>query len=238
MKLSVIIPCYNEENTLKSTVEKVLAVASEELQIEVVIVDDKSTDGSKALAESIAAYHDCVHVVAHDVNRGKGAALRTGFLSATGDFVVVQDADDEYDPRDFIKMLRVSRDFRAEVVFGSRYLRDSERQVLRFWHSSMNRFLTFLSNFFSDLEVTDMETCYKMFRLDVIKEIAPQLVENRFGFEPEVTARLAKTMRRKGWRLAECAIKYRPRTFSEGKKIGYKDGIRALWCILKYNLFA
>ena len=238
MKLSVIIPCYNEEATLKATVERVLAVANDSLELELVIVDDKSTDGSKAVADALAAEHPEVRVLAHEVNRGKGAALRTGFTAASGDFVVVQDADEEYDPRDFLKLLRVADEYRADAVFGSRYLRDSERQVLRFWHSSMNRFLTFLSNVFSDLELTDMETCYKLFRREVIAEIAPTLVEERFGFEPEVTARLAKAMRKHGWRLAECAIKYRPRTFSEGKKIGYKDGFRALWCILKYNLFA
>lgn len=236
MKLSVVVPCYNESSTLVQTVERLLAIGGDGLQLEVVIVDDKSTDDSLLLAREQERKHPEVRVVTHEVNRGKGAALRTGFTSVTGDFVVVQDADEEYDPRDFLKMLRVADEYRCEVVFGSRYLRDSERQVLRFWHSSMNRFLTFLSNVFSDLELTDMETCYKMFRKDVIAEIAPLLKEERFGFEPEVTARLAKAMRRNGWRLAECAIRYRPRTFSEGKKIGYKDGIRALWCILKYNL--
>jgi len=142
----------------------------------------------------------------------------------------------EYDPRDYVKMLHVADDLGADVVFGSRYLQNSERQVLRFWHSLMNRFLTFFSNIFSDLELTDMETCYKLFRREVIAGIAPQLQENRFGFEPEVTARLAKALRKHGWRLAECAIKYRPRTFSEGKKIGWRDGVRALWCVLRYNL--
>ena len=237
MKLSVIIPCYNEASTLKTTVERVLAVATDALELELVIVDDKSTDGSRAVADSLAAAHPEVRVLAHEVNRGKGAALRTGFGAAGGDFVIVQDADEEYDPHDFLKLLRTAEEFRADAVFGSRYLRNSERQVLRFWHSSMNRLLTFLSNVFSDLELTDMETCYKLFRREVIAEIAPTLVEERFGFEPEVTARLAKAMRKHGWRLAECAIKYRPRTFSEGKKIGCKDGFRALWCILKYNFF-
>lgn len=237
MKLSIVIPCYNEETTLAMTVESVLAVASPDLTVEIVVVDDCSTDTSRRVAERLAREHPEVRFLAHDVNRGKGAALRTGFQAATGDFVGVQDADNEYDPRDYLKMLAVAAEFDADVVYGSRYLRDSSRQVLRFWHSTMNRFLTFGSNVFSDLEVTDMETCYKMFRREVLAEIAPQLREDRFGFEPEVTARLAKALRRHGWRLAECAIKYRPRTFSEGKKIGYRDGLRALWCILRYNLF-
>ncbi len=237
MKLSLVIPCYNEEKTLGVIVDEVLKIASSDLALEILVVDDASTDGSVAAAERLAAAHPQVRVLRHERNTGKGAALRTGFESATGDFVGVQDADLEYDPRDYLRLLQVSKEFGADVVFGSRYLRDSERQVLRFWHSSMNRFLTFWSNFFSDLELTDMETCYKLFRRDVICAIAPFLREDRFGFEPEVTARVADGMRARGWRIAECAIRYKPRTFSEGKKIGYKDGIRALWCILKYNLF-
>ena len=236
MKLSLVIPCYNEAETLAEIVGEVLKIKSETLELELIVVDDCSQDNSAEVAAELARKHPEVRVARHEVNRGKGAALRTGFLLATGDFVGVQDADLEYDPRDYLKMLRVADDFRADVVYGSRYLRDSERQVLRFWHSTMNRFLTFWSNFFSDLELTDMETCYKLFRREVLAEIAPRLRENRFGFEPEVTALVAKTLRRQGGRLAECAIRYRPRTFSEGKKIGYRDGLRALWCIVKYNL--
>lgn len=235
-KLSLVIPCYNEAETLGSVLDEVTKLASDSLALELIVVDDCSTDGSADRAEKFSEEHPEIRVLRHSVNRGKGAALRTGFAAATGDFVGVQDADMEYDPRDYIKMLRVADDFNADVVFGSRYLRDSERLVLRFWHSCMNRFLTFASNFFSDLELTDMETCYKMFRREVMAEIAPQLREERFGFEPEVTARLAKSVRRRGWRIAECAIRYRPRTFSEGKKIGWIDGVRALWCILRYNI--
>lgn len=235
-KLSLVIPCYNEAETLEAVLGEVLKISSDDLSLELIVVDDCSSDGSAERAEGMAAKHPEIRVLRHSVNRGKGAALRTGFAAATGDFVGVQDADMEYDPRDYIKMLRVADGFKADVVFGSRYLRDSERLVLRFWHSCMNRFLTFVSNFFSDLELTDMETCYKMFRREVMAEIAPRLREERFGFEPEVTARLAKLVHQRGWRVAECAIRYRPRTFSEGKKIGWVDGVRALWCILRYNI--
>lgn len=237
MKLSLVIPCFNEANTLGGIVDEVLRIASPDLQLELLIVDDCSTDDSVQTAERIAAKHPEVKLLKHSTNKGKGAALKTGFSEATGDFVGVQDADLEYDPRDYLKMLRVADELKADVVFGSRYLRDSKRQVLRFWHSTMNRFLTFCSNAFSDIELTDMETCYKLFRREVIMQIAPCLKENRFGFEPEVTARLARASRQNGWRIAECSIHYRPRTFSEGKKIGCRDGIRALWCILRYNLF-
>lgn len=236
MKLSIVIPFYNEEKTLRASVESVLEIKSDQLDLEVVMVDDCSSDNSRHVAEEIVASHTDVKLLTHPVNRGKGAALRTGFGAVTGDFVGVQDADEEYDPHDYLKLLRVADEFHADVVYGSRYLRDSERQVLRFWHSSMNRMLTIFSNVFSDLELTDMETCYKLFRREVIAEIAPNLVEDRFGFEPEITARLARVIRQHGWRMAECAIRYRPRTFREGKKIGWKDGFRAIWCILKYNL--
>ena len=236
MKLSIVIPFYNEEKTLRASVESVLGIKSDRVDLEVVMVDDCSSDNSRNVAEEIVASHTDVKLLTHPVNRGKGAALRTGFGAVTGDFVGVQDADEEYDPRDYLKLLRVADELHADVVYGSRYLRDSERQVLRFWHSSMNRLLTVFSNVFSDLELTDMETCYKLFRREVIAEIAPNLVEDRFGFEPEITARLARAIRQHGWRMAECAIRYRPRTFKEGKKIGWKDGFRAIWCIVKYNL--
>ncbi len=234
--LSLVIPCYNEEATLAGIVEEVLKLRSPDHVLELVIVDDCSKDSSRVVAEKLAADHPEIKLCLHEKNCGKGAALRTGFLAATGDYVGIQDADMEYDPRDYLKMLRPLDEGRADVVFGSRYLRSEDRIVLRWWHSTMNRFLTWLSNVFSDLDVTDMETCYKLFRREIIQRIAPSLKENRFGFEPEVVAHVARLARKEGLRVAEVAIGYRPRTFSEGKKIGWRDGVRALWCILKYNL--
>lgn len=234
--LSVVIPCYNEATTLRKIVAAVEALASDGLAMEVLIVDDCSTDGSLAVAETLAAASTSVRVLRHSSNQGKGAALKTGFLSATGDFVCVQDADLEYDPQDFLKMLRPLLAGEADVVFGSRYLQQHERRVLRWWHSTMNKFLTLCSNVVSDLALTDMETCYKMFTREVMREIAPHLQERRFGFEPECVAAVARGMRQKGWRVCECAVRYRPRTFLDGKKIGWRDGVRALWCILRYNL--
>lgn len=236
--LSVVIPCYNEAATLKEIVAEVKSLASDSLALEILIVDDCSTDDSRRVAEELAAADPSVRVLCHAVNQGKGAALKTGFLSATGDFVCVQDADLEYDPCDYLKMLKPMVEGRADVVFGSRYLQQHERRVLRWWHSTMNKFLTLCSNALSDLALTDMETCYKMFTREVMREITPQLRERRFGFEPECVAAVARGMRQKGWRVCECAVRYRPRTFSDGKKIGWRDGVRALWCIVRYNLLA
>jgi len=219
-------------------VKSLLYLESQELALEIIIVNDCSTDGSLAVARKLAEHHPQVQVFSHEVNRGKGAALRTGFMSATGDAVGIQDADGEYNPQDYLKMLDAIKGGRAEVVFGSRYAFRAERRVLRFWHSLMNKFLTGFSNVLSDMALTDMETCYKLFRSDIIKKIAPNLQENRFGFEPEVTALVARGMRQHGWRVVEFPIAYKPRTFMEGKKIGWKDGVRALWCITKYNLFS
>lgn len=235
-KLTVIIPCYNESETLGTIAEQVLALSSENLDVEVLIVDDCSTDDSRKVAERLASLNPMLKVLHHEVNQGKGAALRTGFMAATGDFVCVQDADLEYDPKDYLKMLVPMLEGRADVVFGSRYLQQHERRVLRWWHSAMNKFLTLFSNVLSDMALTDMETCYKLFRAEVIREIAPRLKEDRFGFEPECVAHVARGMRTNGWKICECAIKYRPRAFAEGKKIGWKDGFRALWCIVRYNL--
>ena len=236
MKLSLVIPCYNEEKTLKGIVDEVLKLRDHGVDLELVIVDDCSKDGSWNVAQEIAECHaGLVKLCRHEVNRGKGAALRTGFLEATGDYVGVQDADLEYDPLDYLKLLECAEKKGADVVFGSRYLEFESRRVLRWWHSTMNRFLTLMSNMFSDLAITDMETCYKMFRRETIQKIAPLLKENRFGFEPEVTAQVARLMRFEGLKVGEVAISYRPRTFMEGKKIGWKDGVRALWCISKYN---
>ena len=235
--LSLVIPCYNEESTLAAIVDEVLKLRSDEIGLEVIVVDDCSNDASRAVAEALAARHPEVKLCFHEKNKGKGAALRTGFLAATGDYVGIQDADMEYDPRDYLRMVRLLADGRADVVLGSRYLRREERMVLKWWHSTMNRFLTWLSDVFTDLDITDMETCYKLFRREVIQRIAPLLEEERFGFEPEVVAHVARLVRKEGLRMAEVAIAYRPRKFSEGKKIGWKDGVRAIWCIFKYNIF-
>ena len=237
MKLSIVIPVYNEEPTLAGIVEEVLKLRSSDLVLELVIVDDCSKDSSRVVAERLASDHPEIKLCFQEENRGKGAALRTGFLAATGDYVGIQDADMEYDPRDYLKMIRPLDEGRADVVLGSRYLRREDRIVLRWWHSAMNRFLTWMSNLFSDIDVTDMETCYKLFRREIIQKIAPRLKEDRFGFEPEVVAHVARLVRKEGLRVAEVAIGYRPRTFSEGKKIGWRDGICALWCIFRYNFW-
>ena len=235
-KISVIIPCYNEAESLPAIVNAVMNAFKGEIDVEVLIVDDCSSDGSLAVAEKMAESDSAVVLLRHTENKGKGAALKTGFLSATGDYICVQDADLEYDPRDYLKMLIPLIEGRADVVFGSRYLQQHERRVLRWWHTMMNKFLTLFSNVMSDMALTDMETCYKLFKADLIRAIVPKLEENRFGFEPECVAYVAKGMRNKGWKVVERAISYRPRTFKEGKKIGWRDGIRALWCILRYNL--
>jgi dolichol-phosphate mannosyltransferase len=228
-KLSVVIPCYNEEKTLKACVESVLALRNEDLAIEIVIVDDCSKDRSLEIAQELESQHRDVRVLHHARNQGKGAALRTGFQGVTGDFVAVQDADLEYDPQELKSLIEPLRDGRADVVVGSRFLGGGCHRVLYFWHSMGNAFLTFLSNMFTDLSLTDMETCYKVFKRSVIQNIAIQ--ENRFGFEPEIVAKIAH----RNLRIYEMAISYRGRTYEEGKKITWKDGVRALYCIFRYN---
>ena len=230
-KLSIVIPCYNEEKTLERVVERVLGANRLGLDVEVIIVDDGSQDRSVEIAAALAQQHPSVLSVPQAVNQGKGAALRTGFSRATGDIVLVQDADLEYDPADYHRLLRPILDGRADVVFGSRFRGGEEVRVLYFWHSLANQMLTLLSNAFTDLNLTDMETCYKVFRREVIQGM--EIRESRFGFEPEITARLAK-MR---VRIYEVGICYSGRTYEEGKKIGLKDAFRALYCILRYNLF-
>ncbi len=234
--LSLVVPCYNEETTLAGCVERILAVQTEDMKIEIIIVDDCSTDNSRAVAEDLVKRHPQIRFITHDVNLGKGAALRTGFVHATGDYVGIQDADMEYDPQQYKILLKPLQDGRAEVVYGSRYLRPGTRRVLYFWHTWMNKTLTFVSNMFTNLDISDMETCYKLFRREVIQEIAPLLKENRFGFEPEVTALIAThPWQGRPLRLWECAITYNPRSYEEGKKIGWRDGVRALYCILHYS---
>ena len=230
--LSLIVPCYNEAQTIEACIENVLSLSRENnLSLEVVVVDDASTDGSWPILEKIALRHSEIRILKHEKNRGKGAALRTGFIHATGDFVGIQDADAEYDPRDYIAMLEPLLDGRADVVYGSRYLRPDTRRVLYYWHTWMNKTLTTVSNMFTNIDITDMETCYKLFRREIIHKIAPTLKEERFGFEPEITAKIAEEQ----CRVYECAISYNPRTYEEGKKIGWKDVVRALYCIFHYS---
>ncbi len=229
--LSVVIPCYNEAQTLETCVEHVRAIAGAELALDVIIVDDCSTDGSADIACRLEAAHGDVRLFRHPVNRGKGAALHTGFAEARGDFVAVQDADLEYDPQELHHLLRPLRAGHADVVFGSRFVTHGAHRVLYFWHSMGNSFLTFLSNMFTDLNITDMETCYKVFRREVVQSL--DLKEQRFGFEPEVVAKLAE----KRLRIYEAGISYYGRTYGEGKKIGIRDGLRAVYCIIKYNLY-
>ena len=227
--LTLVIPCYNEEGTLDKCVERVLGLKSESLLLEIIIVDDCSTDNSLEVARSLERRYSEVTVYHHDANQGKGAALRTGFAYATGDFVGVQDADLEYEPLEYLKLLGPLQRNEADVVFGSRYLRPDSRRVLYFWHSWMNKTLTFLSNMMTNMDISDMETCYKLFRREIIQMM--ELKESRFGIEPEIVAKVAQ-MRCRVW---ECAITYLPRTYEEGKKIGWKDGARALYCILHYG---
>ena len=227
MKLSIVIPCYNEVSTIRRIVEAVRASPIEEKEI--IIVDDCSSDGTRdILQREIEPLVD--RVIYHDRNQGKGAALRTGFAAATGEAVVVQDADLEYDPKEYGKLLQPILEDRADVVFGSRFMGGEAHRVVYFWHMLGNRFLTLLSNACTNINLTDMETCYKMFRREVLQKI--KIEENRFGFEPEITAKVAAL---EGCRIFEVGISYYGRTYAEGKKIGWKDGVRAIYAILKYN---
>lgn len=237
MKLSIVIPVFNEEKTLREIVGRVLSLKERGIQLEIVLVDDCSTDRSAEICRELVAEHTDISFLARECNGGKGAALRDGFIAASGDAIGIQDADMEYNPQDYVRMMRFLESDEADVVFGSRYLPLEGRMVTRWWHSKVNGFLTSFSNSLSDLALTDMETCYKLFRADVLKRIAPRLRENRFGFEPEVVAHVARLFRSEGLRVSEIAIDYRPRQFKDGKKIGWKDGVKALWCILKYNIF-
>ncbi|HEY3966522.1 MAG TPA: glycosyltransferase family 2 protein [Planctomycetaceae bacterium] len=230
--LSVVIPVYNERATLLELVDRVRKVP---LRKQIILVDDGSRDGTREVLAELKANPNnddlnTIHVVFHDRNRGKGAALRTGFQQATGDFVIVQDADNEYDPSEFPRLLQPLIEGKADVVYGSRFLGDYSHRVLYYWHYLGNRFLTTLSNCFTNLNLTDMETCYKVFRRDLLHEILPTLKQDRFGFEPEITAKIA----RRRVRIYEQSISYSGRTYDQGKKIGWRDGFKALWCIVRY----
>ncbi len=227
--LTIVVPCFNEEKTLANCIDCVLGIAMDDLALEIIIVDDASSDSSLSISREFSNKHACVKVLAHEHNCGKGAALRTGFAAATGDFVAVQDADLEYDPMDLRRLVVPLQNGDADVVLGSRFRTSQSSRVLYFWHSMGNQFLTLLSNMFTDLNLTDMETCYKVFKRDIIQSIG--IEENRFGFEPEVVAKVAE-MR---CRVYEMGISYRGRTYEEGKKIGARDGFRALYCIFRYN---
>ena len=227
MLLSVIIPCFNERRTIRTIVQKVRAAVSGDLEI--IIVNDASTDGCESIIDKLAS--DDVKVVHHERNRGKGAAIETGFRHASGDIVLVQDADLEYDPKDYPELLQPIVSGDADVVFGSRFMGAGPHRVVYFWHMVGNRFLTLLSNMFTNINLTDMETGYKVFRREVLHEL--QIEEQRFGFEPEITAKLAQ----RRCRFYEVGISYYGRTYDEGKKIGWRDGVRALYVILKYNLW-
>lgn len=223
------MPVYNERDTVSHVIGKVLACAVGDMEL--VVVDDGSTDGTRDILRQNFETNSLVRLVYHDVNKGKGAALATGFKHAKGDIVIVQDADEEYDPSEYPKLIQPILDDRADVVFGSRFLGGPHR-VLYFWHSVGNKLLTTLSNMFTDLNLTDMETCYKVFRNEVLAEI--EIQEKRFGFEPEITAKVAAL----GYRVYEVPISYHGRTYAEGKKIGLKDAFRAVYCILKYAFVA
>ena len=227
MKISVVIPVYNEIDTIEELVSRVLIVA---IKKEVIIVDDFSTDGTRERLKQVVQHQENVEVLYHNRNQGKGAALRTGFGSVTGDIVIIQDADLEYNPREYPKLLKPILDGQADVVYGSRFLGGPHR-VLFFWHYVGNKFLTLISNILTNLNLTDMETCYKAFKRQILKDL--NLKSNRFGFEPEFTAKVAK----KGLQIYETPISYSGRTYSEGKKITWKDGIVAIFTILWFRFF-
>lgn len=230
MKVSIVIPCFNEIGTIDISLKKVLDVPLD-MEKEIIIVDDFSNDGTREYLQSLGNKDNPVKVIYHAENQGKGAALRTGFKKVSGDIVIIQDADLEYDPNDYRKLLNPIIDNKADVVYGSRFVGGESHRVLYFWHSLGNKFLTFLSNMLTNLNLTDMEVCYKVFRRAILDQI--ELNENRFGFEPEFTAKISRL----NCRIYEVGISYSGRTYEEGKKINWKDGIRAVYVIFKYGLF-
>lgn len=236
--LSVVIPVYNEEKTIIDTYEAVKKAGSEGLQKEIIIIDDGSSDNTAQVIQDLEKKHDhkkdsTLKIILSPKNEGKGAAMKKGLIASTGDIVIVQDADLEYDPAEFPIMLEPFIKNKADVVYGSRFISNRPHRVLYFWHYQVNLFLTLFSNVLTNLNLTDMETGYKAFKGDLIRDIAPHLESRRFGFEPEITARIAKI---KPIKIYEVGISYTGRTYAEGKKIGWKDGVKALWEIFKYNL--
>lgn len=226
-RLSVVVPVFNERNTIEELIRRVCAVP---IAKEIVLVDDGSYDGTRNILKALQDVPE-VTIVLHDVNRGKGAAITTGFKHCTGDAVIIQDADLEYDPSEYIRLLQPIIAGKADVVFGSRFLGDGAHRVLHYWHYLGNRVLTTVSNMFTNIRLTDMETCYKVFRSEVVRDIVPTLRQQRFGIEPEITAKVA----RRQYRIYETSISYSGRTVKDGKKIGWRDGVRALWCIVRYS---
>jgi len=227
MLLSVIIPVFNEVTTIEELLKRVEAVP---IAKEIIVVDDFSTDGTRERLAGLAGQYDNLKVLCHDKNRGKGYAIRTGLGHVTGEMVIIQDADLEYNPAEYPRLVKPIVEGRADVVYGSRFIGGEEHRVLYFWHYLGNRFLTLISNMLTNLNLTDMESCYKVFRADLIKGI--KLEQDRFGFEPEITAKVARA----GCRIFEVGISYSGRTYTEGKKIGWKDGVQAIWCIIKYSI--
>jgi glycosyltransferase involved in cell wall biosynthesis len=230
MKLSIVIPVYNEKNFIREIVERVRKVSLPDIEKEIIVVDDFSADGTREILKN--ELEPLVNrVIYRDKNHGKGAALRAGFQHVSGDIIIIQDSDLEYNPAEYPKLIQPILDEQADVVYGSRFIGSEPHRELYFWHYVGNKFLTLLSNMFTNLNLTDMETCYKVFRKEVLESV--KIEQNRFGFEPEITAKVSKG----NWRIYEVGIGYFGRNYTEGKKINWKDGLQAIWCILRYNLF-